>query len=276
MWTPAHREKYKYDDRRYPSDLTDAEWEAIKVIFSGYTTLTVDLREMVNACFYLERTGCPWPYLPKDFGPWETVRWWYDRFRADGIWAEVSSHLTRAVRKAQGHANEPSTGIMDSQSVVSAPQKGDRGFDGNKKIKGMKRHILTCSLGFILAVIVTAANVHDTKAVDTLLERATENGWSLERVNVDGIYVGPTVDAAAQRHGVDFQVATRDGDTKPQGFKPLPLRWRLEATFGTLSNRYRRLTRNWEETPKNSEDAVELANCHRLIRNYGRDILGQT
>ncbi len=96
MWTPAHREKYKYDDRRYPSDLSDAEWEAIKVIFSGYTTLTVDLREMVNACFYLERTGCPWPYLPKDFGPWETVRWWYDRFRADGIWAEVSSHLTRA------------------------------------------------------------------------------------------------------------------------------------------------------------------------------------
>src|SRR3954451_3224263 len=94
MWTPAQREKYKYDDRRYPSDLTDAEWEAIKVIFSGYTTLTVDLREMVNACFYLERTGCPWPYLPKDFGPWETVRWWYDRFRAEGIWAEVSSRLT--------------------------------------------------------------------------------------------------------------------------------------------------------------------------------------
>jgi putative transposase len=88
---------------------------------------------MVNACFYLERTGCPWPYLPKDFGPWETVRWWYDRFRADGIWAEVSSHLTRAVRKAQGHASEPSTGIMDSQSAVSAPQKGDRGFDGNKR-----------------------------------------------------------------------------------------------------------------------------------------------
>src|SRR4051812_34824754 len=103
--------------------------------------------------------------------------------------------------RAQGHASEPSTGIMDSQSVVSAPQKGDRGFDGNKKIKGMKRHILTCSLGFILAVIVTAANVHDTKVVDALLERATENGWSLERVNVDGIYVGPTVDAAAQRHG---------------------------------------------------------------------------
>jgi transposase len=184
--------------------------------------------------------------------------------------------LTRAVRKAQGYASEPSTGIMDSQSVVSAPQKGDRGFDGNKKIKGLKRHILTGSLGFILAVVVTAANVHDTKVADALLKRATENGWSLERVKVDGIYLGPTVDAAAERHGVDFQVATRDGDTKPQGFKPLPLRWRVEATFGTLSNRYRRLARNWEESPKNSEDAVEVANCHRLIRNYGRDILGQT
>ena len=220
MWTPAHREKYKYDDRRYPSDLTARKWEAIKVIFSGYTTLTVDLREMVNACFYLDRVWLPFGRIsPRILAPGETVRWWYDRFRTDGIWAEVSSHLTRAVRKAQGHASEPSTAIMESQSVVSAPQKGDRGFDGNKKIKGMKRHILTCSLGFILAVVVTAANVHDTKVADALLERATGNGWSLEWVKVDGIYLGPTVDAAAQRHGVDFQVATRDGDTKPQGFK---------------------------------------------------------
>lgn len=274
MWTQAQREKYKYDDRRYPSDLTDAEWETISPLFSGYTTLTVDLREMANACFYLEKTGCQWAYLPKDFGPWETVRWWYDRFRADGIWRELSNQLTRAVREAQDHASEPSTGIIDSQSVPSAPQKGERGFDGNKKVKGIKRHILTCSIGFILAVVVTAANVHDTKAVDDLLGRAAENGWNIKQVKVDGIYIGPTVDAAAQHHNVDFQVTTRDSDVKPHGFKPLPLRWRVEATFGTLANRYRRLTRNWEESPGNSEDAVELANCHRLIRNYGRDILG--
>lgn len=275
MWTPAYRRKYKYDDRRYPSDLTDAEWETIKPLFSTYTTLTVDLRDMVNACFYLEKTGCQWAYLPKEFGPWETVRWWYDRFRADGVWTEISSRLTRAVRKVHGHVAEPSTGILDSQSVVSAPQKGKRGFDANKKIKGIKRHVLTCSLGFILAVSVTAANIHDTKEVDTLLNRAEENGYNVKQIKVDGIYVGPTVDAAAERHGVDFQVTTRESEVRPQGFKPLPLRWRIEATFGTLSNRYRRLARNWEESSKNAEDAVEVANCHRLIRNYGRDILGE-
>lgn len=276
MWTPAYREKYKYDDRRYPSDLTDAEWETIKPLFSSYTTLTADLREMVNGCFYLEKTGCQWRYLPKDFGPSGTVREWYDRFRADGIWAEISSQLTRSVRKNRGHASEPSTGIIDSQSVVSGPQKGERGFDGNKKIKGIKRHVLTCSLGFVLAVIVTAANVHDTKVVDALLDRSTENGYNIKQVKVDGIYIGSTVEAAAQHHDVEFQVTTRDSEVKPQGFKPLPLRWRIEATFGTLSNRYRRLTRNLECSSQNSEDAVEIANCHRVIRNFSRDILEQS
>ncbi|MFL5258038.1 MAG: transposase, partial [Rhodopila sp.] len=155
MWTAEHRERYKDDGRRYPSDLTDAEWETIAPYFAVYQTLTADLREMVNACLYLHKTGCGWRYLPKDFGPWETVRTWHDRFRHDGIWSDISGVLTRAVREKHGHAAEPSTAILDSQSVVSGPQKGERGVDGNKKIKGIKRHILTCSLGFVLAVLAT-------------------------------------------------------------------------------------------------------------------------
>jgi putative transposase len=160
MWTDKDREKYKDDGRRYPSDLTDAEWDIIKPLFTDYFTYTAILREMVDACFYLEHTGCPWRSLPTDFGPWPTVRTWYDRFRADGVWADAAAQLTRRVREAHGHAAEPATGIMDSQSVVSGPQHGERGFDGNKKIKGVKRHVLTCSLGFVLAILVTAANVH--------------------------------------------------------------------------------------------------------------------
>jgi transposase len=170
MWTAKDREKYKDDGRRYPSDLTDTEWATIATLLSGYFTFTADIREMGNACFYLEHTGCQWRSLPKDFGPWQTVRTWHDRFRADGIWADMTALLTRRVRKARGHAAEPATGIMDSQSVVSGPQKGERGLacpqagqrpdlgDGNKKIKGIKRHVLTCSLGFVLAIVVTAAN----------------------------------------------------------------------------------------------------------------------
>ena len=270
MWTDKDREKYKADDRRYPSDLTDAEWEVIKPLFRDYFTFTADLREMVNACFYLEHTGCPWRSLPTNFGAWQTVRTWYDRFRIDGVWADAAAQLTRRVREAHGHRAEPATAILDSQSVVSGPQQGERGFDGNKKIKGVKRHVLTCSLGFVLAILVTAANVHDTRAAELLLDRAVENGFVLDRVKVDGIYVGSAVQAAAHRHNVDFQVSTRE--SKSGGFAPLPLRWRIEATFGTMTNRYRRLTRNLEQHAKSAEDAFELANFRQVLRVYARDV----
>jgi putative transposase len=95
MWTDKDREKYKDDGRRYPSDLTDAEWNIIEPLFRGYFTFTADMREVVNACFYLEHTGCQWRALPSDFGPHQTVRTWYDRFRADGVWAQAGADLTR-------------------------------------------------------------------------------------------------------------------------------------------------------------------------------------
>jgi putative transposase len=269
MWTAEHRERYKDDGRRYPSDLTDAEWATIEPLFSGYETLTVDLREMVNACLYLQKTGCQWRYLPKEFGPWETVRSWHDRFRADGIWSDIAGLLLRAVRRRRGHAAEPATAILESQSVVSGPQKGERGVDGNKRIKGIKRHALTCALGFLLVVLVTAANLHDTAAAEPLLDRAAEDGWAPERVKVDGIYIGPRMAAAAARHDLDVQVSSKEAGVK--GFKPLPVRCRIEATFGTLTNRYRRLTRNLEQSPEAAEDAVHIANFHRILRNYNRE-----
>jgi transposase len=98
MWTAEHRERYRDDGRRYPSDLTDAEWATVAPVFSCYATLKVDLREMVNACLYLQKTGCPWRYLPKDFGPWATVRSWHDHFRADGVWADAAALLRGCTR----------------------------------------------------------------------------------------------------------------------------------------------------------------------------------
>lgn len=268
MWTEAARERYKDDGRRYPSDLTDAEWQTIELVLGDYATLTVDLREMVNACLYLEKAGCPWRFLPKEFGPWQTVRSWHDRFRADGVWADIADLLTRAVRARQGRNPEPATALLDSQSVVSGPQAGLRGVDGNKKVRGIKRHLLTCSLGLVLAVLVTAANAHDTQPVEALLDRAAQNGWHIERVKVDGIYVGPRMAQAATKHDVEVQVTKRERDET--GFKPLPLRWRIEATFGTLGNRWHRLTRNLEQSPAAAEDAISIANCHRLLRAYHR------
>src|SRR5688500_19053161 len=134
-----------------------------------------------------------------------TVRTWYDRFRADGVWAQAGADLTRRVRQAHGHGAEPTTGILDSQSVVSGPQPGERGFDGNKKIKGIKRHVLSCSLGFVLAVVVTPASVHDTKAAELVLDRAVENGFNVERAKVDAIDTGPTIETVSCLHKVEFQ-----------------------------------------------------------------------
>jgi putative transposase len=270
MWTDKDREKYKSDGRRYPSDLTDTEWSIIEPLFRGYFTFTADMREVVNACFYLEYTGCQWRALPRDFGPHQTVRTWYDRFRADGVWAQAGADLTRRVREAHGHGSEPATGILDSQSVVSGPQQGERGFDGNKKIRGIKRHVLSCSLGFVLAVVVTPASVHDTKAAEMVLNRAVENGFTIERAKVDAIYTGPTINAVSGLYKVEFQVSSREPEVK--GFAPLPLRWRIEATFGTGTNRYRRLTRNLEQHAKSAEDAFELAHFRRVLRVYARDV----
>lgn len=130
----------------------------------------------MDACLYLDKTGCPWRDLPKDFGAWETVRTWHDRFRGDGIWSEIAGLLTRGVRRGRGRQPEPSTAILDSQSVTSGPQAGPRGYDGHKKTKGIKRHVLTYSLGFVLASLVTAANVHDTQAAGLLFDRAAQHG----------------------------------------------------------------------------------------------------
>ena len=93
MWTAEHRKRYKDDRRRYPSDLTDTEWATIAPFFTDYRTLSANMREMVNACLYLQKTGCGWRYLPTDFGPWETVRTWHDRFKADGTWADIAQRF---------------------------------------------------------------------------------------------------------------------------------------------------------------------------------------
>jgi transposase len=174
------------------------------------------------------------------------------------------------VRQAHGHTSEPTTGLLDSQSVVSGPQQGERGYDGNKKIRGIKRHVLSCSLGFVLAVVVTPASVHDTKAAEIVLDRAVENGFTIKRAKVDAIYTGPTINAVSGLYKVEFQISTRETEVK--GFAPLPLRWRIEATFGTGTNRYRRLTRNLEQQAKSAEDAFELAHFRRVLRVYARDV----
>ena len=247
--------------------LSDAQWEQIQDLLPANGQRGgqwKDHRLMIDAILWALSDGGRWRNLPKEFGPWQTVRGYWDRFHRDGVWADLAALLTPIARARLGRKPEPSTGIADSQSVASGPQKGARGIDANKKVKGIKRHVLTCSFGFILAVFVSDANLHDTQGLEPLLAQAEATGWKLARVKVDGIDTGPTVRAAAERHDVEVQVTRRDPAIR--GFAPLPLRWRIEATFGTLTNRYRRLTRNLEQSADAAENLVEIANLRRVLR----------
>lgn len=121
MWTAEHRERYEDNSRRYPGDLTDAQWAAVAPLFAGYATLTADLDETANACPCLQETGCQWRFLPKKFGPWQTAHIWHDRCNEDGVWTGVSALLIRAVRRRRGHEAEPTT--ASPTAIVSLPAR---------------------------------------------------------------------------------------------------------------------------------------------------------
>src|SRR3954470_20185763 len=268
MWTQADREIHRETRKRHPSDLTDGEGALTMPFFATYRPLSATIRAIVEACLYLVAEGCRRRALPKDFPPWQTARWWGDRFRRAGVWEAVTHTLTRRARLAAGRSAEPRTGLVDTQSVRCGPQRGERGWDGGKGLNGRKRHVLTCSAGFLLAALVTAACLHDKHGVDPLLARSHASGWRLRRLVGDGSYAGEDVAGDAARHGAILTVASRPRERA--GFVPIPLRWRVEQALGILTTRNRRLVRDWEQLPEVSETMMLVANLRRLIRAVAR------
>src|SRR3954463_4998566 len=268
MWAARDRELHRETRRRYPSDLSDEEWSLTSGFVASYRPLGATIRAVVEACLYLVAEGCRWRALPRDFPPWPTVRWWWDRFRREGVREAAARALTPAARTAAGRNAGPRTGLVDTQSVRCGPQKGDRGWDGGKKLNGRKRHVLTCPAGVPPPVRVTAASVHDKHGVDPLLARSHAAGWRLRRLVGDGSYAREDVAGGGARHGAILTVASRPRERA--GFVPIPLRWRVEQALGILTTRNRRLVRDWEQLPEVSETMMLVANLRRLIRAVAR------
>src|SRR5436309_13469065 len=163
---------------RYPSDLTDEEWEYIQSLVpvpkSGEgkrgRPLKLDRRTLVNATFYVVRAGCAWRLLPRDFGPWQTVYGCYRRWSQDWTWTFIPDTLRDWLRKTEGRNVAPTAAIVDSQSVKTPDQAGERGYDAGKKIKGRKRHLAVDSLGLILGLLITSAAVQDRDAAKSLIK----------------------------------------------------------------------------------------------------------
>lgn len=257
---------------RYPSDLSDDEWEILRLIFEEcepYTTgrpRTSDLREILNAIFYLNKTGCPWRYLPKDLPSHKIVNYYYNKWTDNRTLEKVNTALRRDLRKKKDRMPEPTGAIIDSQSVKGSPESAvDSGFDGGKLVKGRKRHIIVDTMGYLLVVWVHAANIFDGKAAYQVITNLFLLLHTVKIIWADGAYSGDVLsDWASSKFDCKIEVVNKKKGVN--GFHVLPRRWVVERTFAWLG-RSRRLSKDYERKPTSSEAQVYVASARLLLRD---------
>ena len=258
----------------YPTDLTDEEWNQIKSLVPAPKSgrgkrgrpVKLDRRSLLNAIFYVDRAGCAWRLLPSDFGPWQTVYGYFRVWSQDWTWEFIHDVLRDCVRKTEGRRVAPTAAIVDSQSVKTPDQAGERGYDAGKKISGRKRHVAVDCLGLILAVMITPAAVQDRDAARPLIKALVSMYGRLQIIWADGGYLGALVNWVKQLRPfgkLRLEIVRRCDDVK--GFKVLPRRWVVERTFGWLF-KSRRLCRDYEVRLDHSAAMIRICMIRIMIR----------
>jgi transposase len=256
--------------KAYPTDVSDEEW----AFCAPYLTLMRDdapqreypLREMFNALLWMVRAGCPWRLLPTNFPPWQTVYQQVARWMEAECFEAMCHDLRELLRVALGKSPQPSATIMDSRTLQSTLESGERaGYDGYKKRKGSKVHIAVDTLGCLLALKVTPANEQDRAQVADLTKHVQEvTGQNVKIAYVDQGYTGEEPATQAEQNAVELYVVKLSAAKR--GFVLLPRRWVVERSFGWAS-RFRRLARDYERLPQTLANFHWLAFAFLFLRN---------